>query len=78
MVWGEGQCVMDGRGFGVMACMFVNSSCSNIAIPFSLYVCLVSCMERSRGSVWLDDLHVVESRLSCIGVWSCLCMDVHK
>ena len=42
MVWGEGVYVMDGRGFGGMACMFVNSSCSisaYVAIP--LCVCCV-------------------------------------
>ena len=77
VVWGEGVYVMDGRGFGGMVCMFVNSLCS-LYIYRHTSVCVVSCMERTRGSVWLDDLHVVESRLSCIGDWSCLCMDVHK
>ena len=42
MVWGEGVYVMDGRGFGGVACMFVNSSCSisaYIAIPLCV-LCL--------------------------------------
>ena len=42
MVWGEGVYVMDGRGFGGMVCMVVNSLYSifaYIAIPLS--VCCV-------------------------------------
>ena len=45
---GEGQCVMYGRGFGVMTCMFVNSWFSNIAMYLSLCVFCVLHGEESR------------------------------
>ena len=45
MVWGEGVYVMDGRGFGGMVCMFVDSMYSIFAyIAIPLCVCCVLCL----------------------------------